>query len=380
MDLKVGVSKHEMTPDRPAWLAGYAARNKPSEAVHDPLFVTAIVFDDGNARLAMVSADLCFVPTSVKERIAPKVEAEASMPPEHLIIAATHTHSGPVTSGDNLDAEWLESLGDKILMAINEAASSMVSAKISVGVGTCDVGTNRRERRTDGSITLGNNPDGARDRQVGVISICSESGTPVVTLINYGCHGTALGQENYIISADYMGAAVRQVQEEIEGVVTFFNGAPGNVDPYHHFTVDFDCVEELGEGLAVEVKRVLREKMVEAESTPIYVNPIEIGLPLRTPREEDGNPISVIGTSIIRIGDLQFVAFPGEMFAQTSNVLKARSSAKCPFVIGYLCGKSAGYLPVRWAYQSGGYEIKTTRHSPDAEEIYVNIVSRLISL
>jgi len=379
MGLSVGVSKYEITPERPAWLAGYAARNKPSEGVHDPLFVTAIVFDDGNARLAMVSVDLCFVPLSVKEQIASGVQSEASIPSEHLIMAATHTHSGPVTSGKNVDAEWLGSLGEKILMGINEAASSMIPVKVSVGVGTCDVGVNRRERRPDGSITLGNNPDGAVDRQVGVISVCSESGTPVVTLIDYGCHGTALGQANYLISADYMGAAVRRMQENIEGVVTFFNGAPGNVDPYHHFTVDFDCVDELGEGLAAEVQRVLREKMVEVESTPIYVIPIEVGLPLRTPSEEDGNPISVISTSIVRIGDLQFVAFPGEMFAQTSMVLKARSSAKYPFVIGYFCGKSAGYLPVRWAYQSGGYEIKTTRHSSDAEEIYVNIVSRLIS-
>ena len=82
MSLKVGVSKHEMTPERPAWLAGYAARNKPSEDVHDPLFLTAIVFDDGNARLTMVSADLCFVPLSVKEQIAFRIQEEVSIPPE----------------------------------------------------------------------------------------------------------------------------------------------------------------------------------------------------------------------------------------------------------------------------------------------------------
>ena len=70
MNLKSGVSKHEITPERPAWLAGYGARNKPSEGVHDPLFLTAIVFDDGNTRLAMLSADLCFVPLALKEQIA----------------------------------------------------------------------------------------------------------------------------------------------------------------------------------------------------------------------------------------------------------------------------------------------------------------------
>jgi hypothetical protein len=175
-----------------------------------------------------------------------------------------------------------------------------------------------------------------------------------------------------------MGVTVRQVQDVLGGMVTFFNGAPGNVDPFHRVGTDFDHVEELGEKLAVEVQRVLREKMVEVEPSPIYVIATEIGLPLKKPRE-DGNSISVISTSVVRIGDLQFTMFPGEMFAQTGLVLKARSSAKCPFVISYFCGKSAGYLPVRSAYQKGGYEVRSTRHSSDAEEIYVNIVSKIIS-
>jgi neutral ceramidase len=378
MDLKVGVSKHEITPERPAWLAGYGARNKPSEGVHDPLFLTAIVFDDGNTRLVMLSADLCFVPLSIKEQIAPRIQSEASIPPDHLIFAATHTHSGPVTSGKNVDAKWLESLGDKIVTAINEATQSMAPVKLSVGVGTSDVGVNRRERKPNGETTLGHNEDGFVDRQVGVVRITDEAGEAVATLINYGCHGTVLGGRNYLISADYMGATVRRMQDTVGGVVTFFNGAPGNVDPFYRVGVNFDHVAELGEKLAVEVQRVLKEKMVKIASVPIYVIPTEVGLPLKTPRE-DGNPVSVISTSIVRIGDLQFVMFPGEMFAQTGVVLKARSSAKCAFVISYFCGKSAGYLPVRAAYQKGGYEVNSTRHSSDAEEIYVNVVSRLIS-
>jgi len=378
MGLKVGVSKREITPKRPAWLAGYASRNKPSEGIHDPLFMTAVVFDDGNKRLAMVSTDLCFIPLSVKEQITHKIQAEGSIHPDHLIFASTHTHSGPVTSGKNVDAEWLESLGNEILSAINESVSSMVSAKISVGIGKSDVGVNRRERKPDGQITLGHNEDGFIDRQVGVIRICNESGDVIATLINYGCHGTVLGPGNYLISADYMGSAVRRVQDAVGGVVAFFNSAPGNVDPFYRVGTNFNHVEELGEKLANEVQRVLSEKMIEAVPTPIYIIPTEVGLPLKTPGE-DTNPVSVISTSIIRIGDLQFITFPGEMFAETGLVLKARSSARFPFIISYFCGKSAGYLPVRSAYQDGGYEVNTSRHSSDAEEIYVNVVSKLIS-
>ncbi|HGE71776.1 TPA: hypothetical protein ENX78_13125 [Candidatus Poribacteria bacterium] len=377
MNIKAGASKHEITPKNPAWLAGYASRNKPSEGVHDPLYATAIVFDDGNARLAMVSTDLCFIPLTVKEMIADKIQSELSIAPDHLIMASTHTHSGPVTSGKNVDNEWLEFLAYEISNAINEAVSRMVPAKISVGIGKSDVGVNRRERRPDGQIVLGHNEDGFVDRQVGVIKIANENEEPIAIIINYGCHGTVLGGANYLISADYMGSAVRRVQEKVGGFVTFFNAAPGNVDPFYRVGTNFDHVEELGEKLAIEVLRILNEKMIEANPTPIYVISTEIGLPLKTPAE-NGNPISVISTSIVRIGDLQFIMFPGEMFSETGLVLKSRSSAKFPFVISYFCGKSAGYLPIRSAYKDGGYEVNTTRHSSDAEEIYVNIVSKLI--
>jgi len=378
MGFKAGVSKREITPKRPAWLAGYGSRNKQSEGVHDPLFMTAIVFDDEKTRLAMVSTDLCFIPLSVKEQITRKVQEEASISPDHLIMSSTHTHSGPVTSGKNLDAEWLGSLANEILTGINEAVINRVPAKISVGIGKSDVGVNRRERTPDGQITLGHNEDGFTDKQVGVISICSESGDSIAILINYGCHGTVLGPGNYLISADYMGSAVRRVQDAVGGVVTFFNSAPGNVDPFYRVGTNFDHVEELGEKLAIEVQRILSEKMIEAVSTPIYVISTEVGLPLKN-IGEDGNPVSVISTSVVRIGDMQFIMFPGEMFGETGLALKARSSAKFPFTISYFCGKSAGYLPVRSAYQYGGYEVNTSRHSSDAEEIYVNVVSRLIS-
>ncbi len=378
MNIKVGASKHEITPQRPAWLAGYASRNKPSEGIHDPLYMTTIVFDDNNTRLAMVSTDLCFIPLTTKEMIADRVKAESSISPDYLIMASTHTHSGPVTSGKNVDNEWLEFLADKISIAINEAVSNMVSAKVSVGIGRSDVGVNRRERKSDGQIVLGHNEDGFVDRQVGVIKISNENDEPIAIMINYGCHGTVLGGGNYLISADYMGAAVRRVQDTVGAITTFFNAAPGNVDPFYRVGTNFDHVEELGEKLANEVFRILNEKMIEANTTPIYVIPVEIGLPLKKPAD-DGNPISVISTSIVRLGDIQFIMFPGEMFSETGLVLKSRSSAKFPFVISYFCGKSAGYLPTRSAYKDGGYEVNTTRHSSDAEEIYVNILSKLIA-
>ena len=56
--LKAGVSKVNITPYVGIWLAGFGSRYKGSEAIHDDLYARAIVFDDGNENLAMVSCDL----------------------------------------------------------------------------------------------------------------------------------------------------------------------------------------------------------------------------------------------------------------------------------------------------------------------------------
>lgn len=46
-DWKVGIAKTEITPTKPVWMAGYAARKHPSEGTIHPLWAKALVVEDG---------------------------------------------------------------------------------------------------------------------------------------------------------------------------------------------------------------------------------------------------------------------------------------------------------------------------------------------
>ncbi len=67
---KAGTARQAITPKEPLWMAGYGARNKPSEgAVHD-LWAKALALQDpaGN-RVLLVTLDLCGIDRALSDRI-----------------------------------------------------------------------------------------------------------------------------------------------------------------------------------------------------------------------------------------------------------------------------------------------------------------------
>ena len=86
-----------ITPDESMWMAGYAARNKPSEGkVHD-LHAKALALEDENgSRLVIVTVDLIGIPRPMRDWLAEHAKESYNLEPEALLLNASHTHSGPV--------------------------------------------------------------------------------------------------------------------------------------------------------------------------------------------------------------------------------------------------------------------------------------------
>lgn len=89
---KAGFARVEITPKVPAYLAGYAMRNKPSEAVHDPLFLRTVVIDDGDTRIAIASNDLCLIDSDLISDLQ-KMIAEANIQPKIAIATEIYESS-----------------------------------------------------------------------------------------------------------------------------------------------------------------------------------------------------------------------------------------------------------------------------------------------
>ena len=388
---RAGCAKIEITPKAPAYLAGYAMRNKPSESVHDPLFLRTMVLDDGKIRLAILSNDLCLIGNDLTNELREMIAnagfdtlLRSTQPrgfaPEYIFVATTHTHSGPVTGGDNVDVEWLEGLKHKMVESVLLAEKRLEPVRIGIGQGKCNVGMNRRERQPDGTTRLGQNPDGPVDTALGAIRFDDMDGNPLSLVLNYGCHGTALGGHNYRISGDYMGEGVRLVEKQAEGqpFAMFLTGASGNVDPRHRVGTSFEHVRELGEELATNALNINSQLMTKDIDATIRIFSETIKVPRKSEEIKKGADENVaIPVSLIRLNDLLFITFPGELFAEIGMELKRRSPCANTFIVGY-CNGSIGYLPTRQAYAEGGYEVNVTHCAPEAESVFVDGVSEMM--
>ncbi len=93
--LKAGVAKLDITPPVGVRMAGFAGRVFPSLAVHDPLRARALVLNDGGRRAALVGLDLIGISDQTVAEVRKAAGSSAGIAPEALLIAGTHTHSGP---------------------------------------------------------------------------------------------------------------------------------------------------------------------------------------------------------------------------------------------------------------------------------------------
>src|SRR5688572_21904614 len=88
-DLKVGLAQREITPEGPIWLAGYAARRKPSERSDHPLLVQAAAIAEGQERFVLVSLDNCAVSQKFNEPIYLALKEKHGLDPGQVMIVSS---------------------------------------------------------------------------------------------------------------------------------------------------------------------------------------------------------------------------------------------------------------------------------------------------
>jgi hypothetical protein len=93
--------------------------------------------------------------------------------------------------------------------------------------------------------------------------------------------------------------------------------------------------------------------------------------------EDHTNTSVKVPTTALRMGDLMWVTFPGEMFSGIGKKVKAASPATGAHLMGYTNGY-IGYFPEQTAYSEGGYEVATTHLDPAAEGTYLRELAELL--
>ena len=238
MALYAGVAREIITPEVGGFLFGYNDHTR-SHTVHDDLTVTALILRSEETETLLLSATVCLVHENLVEEVRKKAGAAAGIPPEHVILSATHTHSGPCTtiysqftSFGTLDREYCDSIFiPKCVEAAKVAASSVKPAKVGVGTTESHAGISRRQLLRDNTVILGQNPWDPYDSTMTVVSLVGfEDGKAIANLVHIGVHCTAAGN-NHDITRDWAGVMVDRLEAESGAITLFVNGTQGDVAP-----------------------------------------------------------------------------------------------------------------------------------------------------
>ena len=178
-------------------------------------------------------------------------------------------------------------------------------------------------------------------------------------LVNFACHASVLGPDNYLYSADYPGAMKRYVESQNPGVTCLFvQGGAGDINPYRDKEpvagAGFQAVEEMGQALGKTVVSALGRSQAHYRDRCGRVSEtLEVK---NRWKPEEKIPI---GWTAGAFGDsLCFAAFPGEPFVEHQLTFRSRAECGNAMLFGYsysVAGVWAGYLPTIRAAVEGGY-------------------------
>ncbi|WP_158858184.1 neutral/alkaline non-lysosomal ceramidase N-terminal domain-containing protein [Lunatibacter salilacus] len=267
---QAGVSKGIITPEKPMWMAGYAARTHEATETYHDLYAKVLVLEDQEKnQVVLVTADILGFPKKMSDRIRTHLQQKFGLEKSQIILNGSHTHSGPVLAEALYDiypldqpqrtlindySQWLEV---KMVELVAAAMAEKTSVRLASANGVSRFQVNRRNN-PEAQITKVKDLAGPNDYAVPVIKVESESGDLVAVVFGYACHPTVL--DHYAWSGDYPGFAQIELEKTFPGTVAmFFQGASGDQNPMPRRTLPLAV--QYGKSLAASVERVLAEKM-----------------------------------------------------------------------------------------------------------------------
>jgi len=436
--LEAGVATSDITPQTPQRMSGYFSE-RISTGTHDPLFAKALYFRQGELEAAMIVCDLLGVSEEITARIREAVEAETGIPADHIAVAATHTHTGPLYYGvfrDLFHQAAVEEHGEDpydpapfVDYLVEQAAEAVGRAKKSAGPVSLRHGTaeqhglsfNRRFYMRDGTVRFNPgkmNPDivgtaGPVDPEIPLLMLrTSEERTPAL-IYTVALHLDTVGGTEF--GGDYPAVVRRIVREQTRHVDAVFGIAPcgdiNHVDVSHgEPQKGHEEAARIGETLAATILDALptladssppslavartvveapRQEYDAAElewARETLANVADPSIPFLEKvraravvdletRYREHVPLEV---QVIRLSsEVAIVFLPGEILIDLGLHLKNASPFETTLIIT-LANGAPGYIPSTIAFEEGSYETVNSRIQPGGGEALIEAARRLL--
>ena len=406
--LLAGAGGARITPPTGNPMGGYGARDHGAEGVHDHLNAHTLFLDDGTTRAVIIASDLIGMRFEQVSRVRELVNRATGVPAANVFLAFSHTHGGPLMYSHFSELEepaatYIDALCHFMAGTALQAATAAGPVRWGTGRQPLRVGVNRRERQADGTTRIGVNPEGPVAPWVDVVWFERLDGTPLVVLWQHAAHGTCLVSDNYLFTADWMGAAMRMIEDQRPGeTALFLNGCAGNINPHPRGSYDLAGVHGTRAGGAVlrtvlQAGEMRRGGRLRCASTPsscpwsrcplcrsasaswrsgsppfsssrasftatggsaATTSPPGSGWQAhRSGSVAEGLPLEV---QALALDDVVLVGLPGEIFVETGLAIAEASPFALTLPVGYANG-AIGYVPTSEEVPYGGYEVLDAR-------------------
>ncbi|GAA1563435.1 hypothetical protein GCM10009789_15640 [Kribbella sancticallisti] len=403
----------DVTPPPGHRLDGYSARTGLATGTADPLRATMIwLSTEDSSGVLWMSLDAIAVGSELVSELSTAAGIAAGIPPENVVVCASHTHSGPAGWTGQIHpvipADREPSLCQPLIAAVESAELRRQPVRASWrSVEVVGVGTNRHRK------------NGPHDNTAGVLTLHSLDGTLAAVLLDFACHPTTYGPDNLLYSADWPGAARTAIGPDV--VVGFMQGAAGDVSP--RFTRQGRGaaeVERLGSLLAARVTEALNEPGLELPPVAPAIRRTTVSLKVRDlPSAPEAEQIVAAATagvhgglddpavriaqtrldgargqalmagaslpptldlpiSVVTLGSVAWVHLPVELFAIFGAYLQADSPHPITRVIGYTDGYF-GYVVDPDAATHGTYEALITYFDQPTTQSLLTAATNLLA-
>jgi hypothetical protein len=258
---QAGAALSNITPplDEPV-VGGWSS--PPAKHVHDELYAKCLVLDDGKTRLVFVVCDNLGISCEVYDKAKRIIQQKTGIPPENMMMSATHTHSSVSARGANRLrqnkqlSDYQQFLVSRISDGVRRAVNNLKPARIGFGCAQEPTQVFNRRYFMKPGVPVPNpfggedkvvmnpgrgNPNilkaaGPTDPRIAFLSVKSVDDRPIALLANYSLHYVGPGQRG-VISADYFGVFAERISqllgaERIDppfvGILT--NGTSGDIN------------------------------------------------------------------------------------------------------------------------------------------------------
>ena len=420
-DMEVGIGLADITPPIGYRLCGYFHERR-STGTHDPLHVKALVLRQGEAEAAIAICDIIGISLDVSNRARKQASQKTGIPFGNIMVAATHSHTGPLYFGALRDGlheaavaehgtdpceslDYPSFLVERIVAAIARAHAEAEPMDLSVGSTEArGLSFNRRFHMKDGTVRFNPgkmNPNivrvaGPIDPEVNILGFQME-GRTLASMTVFPLHLDTMGGTEY--GADFPYYVEKVLKESLgdDFISIYGQGTTGDIN---HIDVSNKEPQKGGEetlriGTALG-KQITAQvpKLDPIEDPSLAVCRRVIEVPLQEFSEEQvaqakenlpkiwegglsflekvenykivavhargGNTIQ-LETQVFRIdSDTAIVGLPGEIFVELGLAIKESSPFKNTFVME-LCNDAPGYIPTEKAFAEGSYETVNSR-------------------